>query len=49
MKSKEIAITFVSMKDMVVDGFTEASDPKLLKVFRAIIELHSTGNQRMTE
>ncbi len=40
VESKEIAITYVSTKDMVADGLTKALDPKPFKAFRAMIGMH---------
>ena len=40
VKSKEIAITYISTKDMVADGLTKALDPKPFKAFRAMIGMH---------
>ena len=40
VESKEIAITYISTKDMVADGLTKALDPKPFKEFRAMIGMH---------
>ncbi len=49
VESKEIAITYVSTKDMVAYGLTKALDPKPFKAFQAMIGMHWTGSQKMTE
>ena len=40
VESKEIAITYISTKNMVVDRLTKALDPKALKVFQTMIGMY---------
>ncbi len=39
VKSKEIAITYISTKDMVADGLKKILQPKLFRAFRAMINM----------
>ncbi len=48
VERKEIAISFISTKEMLADGLTKALIPKIFKDFRRLIEMIRAGHFRPT-